>query len=305
VKEVQEKQVNKKKRKQIKKFHYSFWLFILPCALLFLLFFIVPLALNFFYSFTDYDGFRQMNQIGFANYQELFQDREFYQTLRRTFIYTFISLPFKVILPLGLAVLMVSKVVRFKTLTRGLIYLPVLLSSLVVGLTMNWMFGEQYGLVNFLLEQLGFARVQWATNPFFTKMLIIIASTWASTGFYMLIYIGALSGIDEEIDEAALLDGATGWKKFFHIIVPLIKPTTFLVSLLSIISLLKEYALIQGITQGGPGTSTTYIVQYILSEGFDKARYGYASAASVIVMIIFAAIAFVQFRFSRGGEVNG
>lgn len=298
---------DKKVKRGMKKnghFHISFWVFVIPCAALFVMFFAVPLVLNIFYSFTDYDGFRQMNIIGFENYKEIFQDKDFYQALIRTFIYTLVSLPFKVFIPLLLANLLVSKLVKMKTLTRGLIYLPVLLSSLVVGLTINWMFGEQYGLINYIMEQLHFTRIPWATSPFFAKMLIIIASTWASTGFYMLIYIGALNGIDEEVYEAALLDGATPWQKFFNVTVPLIKPTTFLVSLLSVISLLKEYGLVQGITQGGPGTSTTYIVQYILNQGFDQSKYGYASTASVLVMFIFAIIAFVQFKVSNGGEID-
>jgi len=294
----------RKKKSRDTRYYVSFWLFILPCAALFVLFFVVPLFLNIINSFFNYDGFRTREFIGFSNYVQLFSDRDFYNALYRTLMYTVVSLPFKIFIPLGLAALLVSKTTKLKTITRSLIYLPVLLSSLVVGLTINWMFSEQYGLVNYLLQQMGMNGINWATEPFFARLLVIIASTWASTGFYMLIYIGALNGVSEDVYEAAQIDGANTFKSFFKITIPLIKPTTFLVSLLSIISLLKEYALVQGITRGGPGTATTYVVQYILTTGFDQSKHGYASAASVVVMLIFAMIALIQYKFTNGGELN-
>lgn len=282
----------------------AFWLFIAPCAILFTIFFLLPLFLNLFYSLTNYDGWQTMDFIGLDNYTSLLSDRDFYTALRKTFIYTLFSLPFKVILPLAFALLGTSAWVKAKTLTRTLVYIPVLLSSLVVGITINWMFGQEYGLINFLIQQMGGSSLEWALNPWLATFVISFASNWASTGFYMIIFIGGINNINHELYEAASIDGANGRKSLFHITLPMLSPTMFLVVLLSTINLLKEYALVQGVTQGGPGTSTMYIIQYIFSQGFDKGEYGYASAISAVVMILFMIIALVQFKVSKGGETE-
>ncbi len=282
----------------------AFWLFIAPCAILFTVFFLLPLILNLFYSLTNYDGWQTMDFIGLDNYKSLLTDKDFYTALRKTFIYTLFSLPFKVILPLAFALLGTSAWVKAKTLTRTLVYIPVLLSSLVVGITINWMFGQEYGLINFLIQQFGGSSLEWALNPWLATFVISFASNWASTGFYMIIFIGGINNINRELYEAGSIDGANGRQSLFHITLPMLSPTMFLVVLLSTINLLKEYALVQGVTQGGPGTSTTYIIQYIFSQGFDKGEYGYASAISAVVMILFIIIALVQFKVSKGGETE-
>ncbi len=288
-----------------RKLRRSFWLFIAPSAILFTVFFLIPLALNIILSFTDYDGWKTMNFVGVSNYVEALSSKTFYKTLLRTFVYAIVNVPFKVAIPLLLANLLTSDKVRFKTFTRTAIYLPVLLSSLVIGITVNWMFSQEYGLVNFIIEQFGGSAVSWGTQPALATLVVSIASTLQWTGFYMLIYIGAINNINEDMYEAADIDGATAFQKFSRITVPILAPTTFLVTLLSTINLLKEYALIQGVTQGGPGTSTTYVVQFIFDKGFNQSEYGFACAVSTVVMIIFAVIAFIQFKYSgEGGEVG-
>lgn len=281
----------------------SFWLFILPSLFLFTVFFLVPLFLSIFYSFTNYDGWKKMDFVGLENFIELFQDKNFYSSLGRTFIYTLFSLPFKVIIPLLIAVLVCSDKVAGKGFARTLIYIPVLLSSLVIGITINWMFSTEYGLVNYLIQLCGGKALDWALNPYRATFVISFASNWASTGFYMIIFIGGIKGISKDLYEAASIDGCTSVRTFFKITLPMLAPTTFLAVLLATVNLLKEYALVQGITQGGPGNTTTFIIQYIFGQGFNQMRYGYASAISFIVMIIFALIAFLQFRLSnKGGE---
>lgn len=280
----------------------SFWLFIAPSGILFTIFFLVPLLLNIMLSLTNYDGWKLLEYVGFSNYVNIFSDARFYSALQKTFFYAVVNLPFKVFIPLLLAALLNSDRIRFKTLSRTAVYLPVLLSSLVVGITINWMFSQEYGLINFLILQFGGTAIEWGSHPALATFIVSVASTWASTGFYMVIFLGALNNVSNEVYEAAKVDGSTKAQTFFFITVPIIAPTLFLVTLLSSVNLLKEYALIQGITQGGPGTSTTFIIQYIFDKGFNQSQYGYAAAVSVIVMIIFAIIAFIQFRVSNGGE---
>ncbi len=282
----------------------AFWLFVAPSGILFIVFFLIPLFLNMLLSVTNYDGWKTMDFVGLQNYTDALSDSRFYSSLIRTFIYAIVNIPFKVAIPLLLAALLTSEKVRFKTLSRTAIYLPVLLSSLVVGITINWMFSQEYGLINFIIQQFGGSAVAWGSHPALATFIISVASTWASTGFYMIIYIGAINNINSDMYEAADMDGANAFQRFVKITVPILAPTTFLVTLLSTVNLLKEYALIQGITQGGPGTSTTFIIQYIFDKGFNQSEYGYAAAISVIIMIIFAIIAFVQFKFNEGGEVT-
>lgn len=282
----------------------AFWMFIFPSGILFLIFFLIPLILNIILSFTDYDGWKNMDFTGLQNYVDVIQDSKFWSSLGKTFIYAIVNLPLKVIIPLLLASLLTSDRVRFKTFSRTAIYIPVLLSSLVVGITINWMFSQEYGLINFVIEQFGGQAVQWGQHAGLATFVVSLASTWASTGFFMIIYIGAINNISKDIYEAAAMDGATGFQSLTRITIPLLAPTTFLVTLLSSVNLLKEYALIQGVTQGGPGTSTTYVIQYIFDKGFNQSLYGYAAAMSVFVMIIFAIIAFIQFRINEGGEYS-
>ena len=163
------------------------------------------------------------------------------------------------------------------------------------------MFGEEYGLINFLIESAGGERLQWAMNPILATVVISVATNWVSIGFNMILYIGGINNISPELYEAASVDGANKVNSFFKITLPLLAPTIFIVLLLSTVNLLKEYTLVQGIATGGPGTSTTYIIQYIFNQGFTQMRYGYASAIGIIAGLIFIVIAGIQFKLSNGG----
>lgn len=282
----------------------AFWGFVAPSVVLFSIFFLIPLVLSIAFSFTNFDGWKTMDFIGLSNFKELFQDKNFYGALGRTFVYTLFSLPFKVIIPLLIAALLCSDRVKFKGFSRTLVYIPVLLSSLVVGITINWMFSAEYGLVNYLITLMGGEPLDWALNPYLATFVISFASNWASTGFYMIIFIGGIKSISNDIYEAAAIDGCRSSQTFIKITIPMLAPTTFLAVLLATVNLLKEYALVQGITQGGPGIKTVFIIQYIFDKGFTSMQYGYASAISFVVMIIFALIAYIQFRFSNNGGDN-
>ena len=292
------------KRKQAFCHTRAFWMFVMPALLLFSVFFILPLILSIGFSFTDYDGWKTMNFTGLQNYTKLLSSGECYKTLGRTCGYALFSLPFKVIVPLLIAVLATTKYCKGITVVRTISYLPVLISALVVGITINWMFGQEYGLINFIIQSLGGEPLQWALNPMLATFVVSFASNWASTGFYMIMFIGGINNISKELYEASSVDGAKGYQTFFKITLPMLSPTIFIVLLLSTVNLLKEYALVQGITSGGPGTSTTYIVQYMFNQGFTQYRYGYASAIGVVVSIVFIIIAAIQFKATKGGEIE-
>lgn len=290
-----------KKRKQAFCHTRAFWMFVLPSLALFGLFFLLPLVLSIWFSFTNYDGWKTMDFVGLENYIEILKSGDFYKTIGRTLLYTVCNLPFKIIIPLLLAALVTSKKLRGRTLARTLIYIPVLLSALVAGITINWMFGQEYGLINFILQKFGVDPLQWSLNPILATVVISVASNWITAGYYMLLYVGGINNISKELYEAASVDGAKKVQAFMKITVPLLMPTTFIVLLLSTVNLLKEYALVQGITLGGPGSSTTYIVQYIFDQGFNQYKYGFASAIGILVSILFIVIAAIQFKATKGG----
>ena len=241
----------------------AFWAFVAPCCILFGIFFLLPLVLSIAFSFTNYDGWKVMDFVGIKNYITLFKDSKFYASMGRTLVYTICCLPFRVIIPLLIAVLVTSPRVRLKSLSRTMIYIPVLMSALVVGITINWMFSQEYGLINFIIQSFGGTPLEWSLNSGLATFVIGFASVWASIGFNMIIYVGGINNISPDLYEAASIDGANSFQSFLRITVPMLSPTTFLVVLLSTVNLLKEYALVQGITQGGPGLSTTYILSLI------------------------------------------
>lgn len=268
-------------------------------VVLFLVFFVWPGALGLLYSFTDYRGVGKLNFIGLANFQKLFADGTFYAALGRTFVYTALSVPLVYVCSLGVAALLVSKEVRGRTAAKIVIFLPWLISPIVVGVIWKWLFGQDFGFVNFIISTLGGAPVPWSSNGNLALAVVIFASAWGGTAFNMLLFVAALKNIPEALLEAAELDGANAWQRFLNVTLPGIAPTSFMVILLSTIHAMKEFAMIQALTNGGPGTENTLIVQYIYKTGFEQSKVGYASAASMVLMVVLLAIALIQLRFNR------
>jgi len=270
------------------------FLFCLPNILFFLVFFVAPAVVGIWYSFTNYNGLKKMDFVGLENYITLFQDAEFYKVLFNTAKFVLVFVPAGYVVALGLAVLLSADAMKGSTILRILVYWPTLLSTIMVGLTWKWIFGENFGLLNYLLEQMGIPRIGWASNPGAAFFTTVIASVWAGCGTNMLIFIGALKQIPEELKEAARIDGANSWQIFKAITIPHLRPVTFMVLILSMITGFKEFAMVQTLTNGGPGTATTYMIQYIYTTGFTKLRVGYASAVSMVLFVILMVLSFVQ-----------
>ncbi|WP_234417453.1 MULTISPECIES: carbohydrate ABC transporter permease [Miniimonas] len=274
--------------------------FIAVAVVLFLLFFVWPGALAVIYSFTNYRGVgNSLTFIGLENYQKLFADETFYSSLSRTFLYALLSVPAHYVVSLAIAVLLASSLAKGKTSARIIFFLPWLISPIVAGVIWRWLFGENFGLVNYLLRQLGGEGIHWETDATAALILIVIVGTWGSTAFNMLLFIAAIRNVPRSYLEAAQLDGANSWQRFRRITLPLLAPTSFMVILLTTIGSMKEFAMIQALNGGGPGTQNMFIVQYIYRTGFERANIGYASAASMVLMVILVIIALIQMRFDR------
>lgn len=292
------------KNKVIKKARDNFtpYLFIGPNLLAFLIFFILPALLAVYFSFTNYDGLFQMDFIGVKNYQRIFRDRNFWRVFIETFKYVFIVVPVMYVISLGLAMIVIQNI-KCKALIRGIFYWPVMISSIVVGVTWKWIFGDALGVANYILTILGENPIPWLTEDSYAFIAVIIATVWSRAGFFMVLFIGGLNGISESYYEAAKIDGANLIQRFFKVTLPLIKPTSVLVIMLSCIESFKVYPLILSLTGGGPGRGTTYLVQYIYQTGFVKTEVGFASAMSIILFLVILIFSSIQFKLTKGGEI--
>ncbi|HIX16261.1 MAG TPA: sugar ABC transporter permease [Candidatus Hungatella pullicola] len=276
--------------------------FCLPNAVFFLVFFVVPAIVGIWYSLTNYNGLKRMDFVGLDNYIRLFQDPEFYRVLWQTVKYTVCSVPLGYVVSLGFGILLSSESIKGISILRICIYWPILLSTIMVGLTWRWIFGENFGLINYLLTAAGLPTIGWASDPTAAFITTVIAGTWSGCGTHMMIFIGGLKQIPEDLKEAAKLDGANKWQIFRNITLPCLKPLSFMVIILSVINSFKVFAMVQTLTNGGPGTATTYMIQYIYRTGFQKAQVGYASAASMVLFVILMVLSIVQTKVSSRSQ---
>ncbi|MGP4039689.1 carbohydrate ABC transporter permease [Gracilibacillus sp. D59] len=281
------------------------WAFIFIAAnlVLFLVFFAWPAILGVYYSLTEYNG-NVATFIGLENYINLFQDSSFYKAMSRTFLYTLIGVPLVYVTSLFVSVMLTSKHTKGKNVAKIIFFFPWLISPIVVGVLWRWMFGESFGFVNYMIQLIGGDPIPWSSNGNFAFLVVLFATAWGGTAFNMLIFMGALISIPKSLYEAADVDGGSGWQKFWHITLPSIRSTSFLVILLAVFNLMKEFPMVQSLTNGGPGTDTTFIVQYIYETGFDQMRVGYASAASMVLFVILLLFSLLQFKFAKGGRVD-
>lgn len=276
------------------------YLFVLPNFVIFLTFIVIPAFVGFVYSFHEYDGLNEMEFLGLQNYAAVLANGEFWASLGRTGLYAAVVVPGIYALSLGIALLLIREV-RLKGLFRASIYWPTMISYIIVGLTWKWIFGDSFGILNHILNTLGFGSIGWLTDPFYANLSVIIATLWSRVGFFMVIFIAGLQSIPVDMYEASSLDGASRWKTFRDITLPMLKPTSLLVFMVALIDAFKAYPLMFALTGGGPGKETTFIVQYIYEIGFSKQELGMASAMSVILFVIIGAFTALQFRLSKGG----
>lgn len=271
-------------------------------VVLFSLFFVWPAVIGLLYSFTDYTGVGVFQFVGLDNYHNLIGDSTFYDALTRTLLYAVLVVPLNFAVSLLIANLLVGKHAKGTSAARVIFFIPWLLSPIVVGVLWRWLFGENFGLVNYIIGQFGGSEVPWQSNPDLSLLVVVMAASWGGTGFSMLLFIAAIKNVPVSYYEAASLDGAGPWRQFFHITVPSIAPTSFIVILLNTINAMKEYPVFVALNNGGPGTSNNLLVQYIYETGFKRGQIGYASAASFVLMLILMAVAVVQLIVNRRVE---
>ncbi len=278
------------------------YLFLAPNLLIFTIYIITPAIMGIYYSFTRFDGLHDPVFIGVANYIELFtEDEKFIAALINTIKYVAVTIPLIYVISLALAMIIIQEI-RAKAFFRATFYWPVMISFIVVGVMWQWIFGDTFGIFNAILEALGIGRIQTLTNPTFAWWAAVFIMVWSKAGYYMIIFIGGLLSIPYSLYEAAEIDGANSFQKFFRITLPVIKPTSLMVIILSTMQVFKVYPMIVTFTSGGPYDATRFIVQHIYEAAFQSYEVGYASAMSVVMLAIVTIFSGVNYMLNR--EVN-
>ncbi len=273
-------------------------LFLLPNMLIFLLFIIVPAFQGLWMSTMKWGVFTEPAFIGLGNFQALLKDSVFWITFSNTLVYSVSVVTLLVVVSLILALLLKRNKLVGERVFRAAFYIPSLLSMIAVGIAWRFILGDEMGILNYVLRNIGGPGVHWLTDGRLAMMSVIFVSVWAGSGYYMVIFISGLQAIPVELYEAATIDGSSHWKTFWLITIPLLKSTLLVVIVLSTIASFKAYELIFAMTKGGPGYATKFIVQQVYQVAFMEDRMGYASAMSIVLMLVIGVFTALQFVFS-------
>ena len=278
---------------------YSYW-FYLPAAIVFGIFFLVPTALAFYFSLTRWTLF-DSTFIGLENYEYFFRDPQLTTALKNTFIYAFLTSGMKVLISLPLAVLL-STGLRLQSFFRSVIFFPVLVSAVAVGITFSSLMQPSDGLINLSLEIIGIPQPNWLGDPDLAIYSVAFIDIWKGIGIATLIFIAGITAIPTEYFDAASLEGGF-WVKFRHVILPLSRNATFTVILLSFIGGLRTFDIIWTTTRGGPGFASDVLTSVIYKQ-YQAGFYGLSSAGNVVLFVLIMILVYPMMRFFNRLELE-
>jgi alpha-1,4-digalacturonate transport system permease protein len=291
--------------------HRMAYFFVLPNLLVFGVFILLPMMLNFVYGFTrgqtillenrEFVGLENMQRLftcdDYANYRTCQEDL-FWRSASNTVIFVVIEVILIVLMALMTAVALNHKI-RGRGFFRSVFFYPVLLSPVVVALIWKWILQEQNGVLNSLIVALGGEKVPFLVNVNWATFWAIVVSVWAQMGFYTLILLAGLQSIPRDLYESSAMDGANVLNRFRFITLPLLMPTMTVVLVLSVIRAVQVFDVVYVLTGGGPGTATQYIVQYIYKTAFERREYGIAASASLVLAFVLVMFTIIQLRAQR------
>lgn len=280
------------------------YLFLLPALIFFAVFVIYPVLRALQYSFYDWPlGVPNKTFIGIENYRRLLtEDKVFLTAVWNTFYFTFGTLIPTILLSLGLALILNRPALKARGLFRTIYFIPVVSSLVAVGFVWRWLFEPSFGFVNYLLRLIHLKGPGWLASPEWAMPAIIIMSVWRDLGFYTVIFLAGLQTIPRDFVEAAMVDGATGWQRFWKIILPLLNPTIVFSAVIGVINGLQLFTQVYVMTAsggslpGGPLNSTRPIVLHIVEAAFRSQNMGYASAGAFVLFIMILIFALLQIR---------
>ncbi len=281
------------------------YLFLSPALILFLLFNVIPIIYSFYLSTIKWDGFSANKKfVGIKNYINIFKNPEFYKSLYITIIYTILVTIGSIIIGMILASLL-NKDVKGKTIFRTAYFIPVVTATAAAGVVWKYMLDPSQGIVNKFLNHMQLPSIPWLTHPFWVIISISLVGIWKRIGFNMIIYLSAMQSIPNSLYESADIDGATKFGKFKYVSVPLLRPTTLLLIIMSFIDSFQVFDQVYIMTNGGPMGASDVLGLYMYREGFSVGNVGYASAVGWVIFIFIFLATIIQFKISnKGGELQ-
>ena len=277
----------------------SAFLFLSPTLVIFTTFILFPVFFSFYLSFHSWNMFSGATTfIGLENYTRMFQSSEFWQVLGNTAVYTIGTIPINMALSLWVAHILNKQLVGRKFL-RTAFFAPVIISPVAAAVIWRWMYDPNFGLINYSISFLGIDAVNWLNEPTAAMFALIIMGVWKTFGINMVLFSAGLQGIPDNYFEAAELDGAGKWAKFWHITIPMLAPTTFFILIMSMISSFQVFDIVYVLTSGGPMGSTKVLVFYVYEYAFKFFEMGYASAISYFLFAVLFVLTMAQVKYLK------
>lgn len=275
-------------------------LFLAPTVIGLGLFTFLPILASIVLAFFSWDIITPPRFVGLENFADIAADPTIRVSFLNTIGFVVVAVTLQLAVALVLAVLVNTRMPGLlKSFFRSVLFFPLVLSAASVSIIMGYLFNENFGLVNHILNLLGMADIPWLTSTHGAMIVVILVYVWQNFGFSFLLFLGGLSSIPKEVYEAAQVDGATGWKQFWRITFPLVSPTTLVASVMAIISALQIFDQPYVLTRGGPGDSTRTAVMVIYESAFKQLEFGRASAIGIVLTVVIMLVTAIQFRLSR------
>lgn len=260
-------------------------LFVLPALILFIAFFIYPVFTAINNSFTSWNGIsKNVTYIGFDNYATAFKDEAFWKSVKNNVYFILFSCLIQVPL-IVIFSLLIANVKRLKGLYKTAVFMPSIMSTAVIGILWGFIYNPDFGLANQLLGVFGISPVYWLSDKNWAMLSILITNAWQWTGFYIVMVLAAILAIPKELEEAAAIDGATGFQRAFKITIPLVMPIISVVIMLSIAGAMKAADIVLVMTKGGPAGSTDVMATYMIRYAITSFRHGFGNSIAVLIFV--------------------
>ncbi|MDQ1032310.1 multiple sugar transport system permease protein [Streptomyces umbrinus] len=277
-------------------------LFIAPAMLGFLVFLLWPTLRGIYLSFTRFNLLTPAEWVGLDNYVRMVKDPIFWDSLTVTVEYVFINIGVQTVSALAIAVLLQR--LTQSAILRGIVLTPYLMSNVVAGIVWLWMLDTQLGIGNEIIAGLGFDRIPFLADETWAIPTIALINVWRHVGYTALLLFAGLQAIPSDMYEAAKVDGASEWRMFWRITMPLLRPVLAVVLIMTVIGSFQVFDTVAVTTAGGPANATNVLQYYIYGAAFGRFQFGYASAMSVALLVVLSAITFVQYRLTRAGQTD-
>jgi len=289
------------------KLNWAAWAFVAPALIVIAVFFFLPVLAGFALSFTDFDIYAladidNLRFVGFANYLELLQTPLFWKALGNTLYFVGVGVPLSIAASLGAALLLNSKLARFRPFFRVALFAPVVTTLVAVAIVWRYLLHTRSGLINYGLESLGLAPIDWLGDPRWAMPAIILFAVWKNFGYNMIIFLAGLQSIPEEHYEAARIDGASSWQQLRYVTLPMLRPALLLVAIITVSGYFQLFAEPYVMTQGNPLQSTVSVLYFMYQEGFTWWSLGRASAIAFLLFALILAATLLLLRWNRRVE---